>query len=101
MTFRGVLATSAGRKVNLPKAIRLVQILDAQVKADAPTAIMEVESEKGFVGLRVSGATGGVSWKVDLYGGNCYIVRIDGFESEQRTTPLHVVHLLQTRLPSC
>lgn len=99
MTYRGALAPAARRRVNQPKAVRLVHILDAKVKSDAPTAIIQVESEKGFIGIRVSGITGGVGWSVELYGGNCYIVRVDGFQSERQNTPLRVLHLLHARLP--
>ena len=99
MTFRGARPLALKRKVNQPKAIRLVRILDAQVKSDVPTAIMEVESEKGFLGIRVSGTTHGVGWSVDLYGGNCYVVRVNGFQPERQTTPIRVIHLLQARLP--
>lgn len=101
MSWRGIRAPRAQRQLNQPKAIRLVRILDQQVRADLPTAIMQVESEKGFIGVRVSGTTGGVGWSVDLYGGNCYVVRVDGFPSERQNTPIRVLHLLHSRLPPC
>ena len=99
MTYRGARAPVSKRCINLPKAVRLVHILDAKVRTDRPTAIISVESEKGFIGTRISGSTGGVDWTVDLYGGNLYLVRVTGFASETCNTPLRVIHLLYARLP--
>ena len=98
--YRGAQAQPGKCPINLPKTVRLIRILDAQIQTDQPTDIITVKSEKGFIGTRVSGCTQGVPWTVDLYGGCCYIVNVQGYQSEQKNTPLRVVTLLRSQLPS-
>lgn len=97
--WRGEQAPPHWREINLPKATRLVRILDARVRTDEPTGIFQVESDKGCIGVRVAGTTGGVPWSVDLYGGSCYVVQVHGFQSERVDSPLRVLNCLWTKLP--
>lgn len=96
---RGSYVKTHWRQINLPKAHRLILILDGHVQTDVPTDIIQVESEKGAVGIRVSGVTGGKPWRVDLYGGCCYIALVEGFHPERVNTPLRVVNYLKSKLP--
>lgn len=97
--WRGEQAPRHWREINVPKATRLVRVLDARVQTDEPTGIFQVESDKGCVGVRVSGTTGGVPWTVDLYGGSCYVVQVQGYQSERVDSPLRVLNSLRTKLP--
>ena len=82
----------------MSKVIRMIRILDKCVPSDAPTEIEEVTSQKGFHGVRVSGATGGRAWSIDLYGGNFYLMRIEGLRDTDMRTPIGVVNFLRAHL---
>ena len=91
-----------GRKASLHKFTRLVGILDRWVPVDPDpsgkpqrTDIMPVRSARGFPGFRVCGVTNSRPWAVDLYGGNFYLVRIEGFEASPFNLPLHVLNHLR------
>lgn len=95
--YRGT-PTNDTQGASASKVVRLVHALDAQIAVDTPTSIMEVKSEKGFRGFRVAGSTAGQTWTVDLFGGNCYIVRVDGFETERVTDLIRVILSLRVKL---
>ena len=95
--YRGT-PTNDTQGASVAKVVRLVHALDAQIATEAPASIMEVKSEKGFRGFRVAGTTTGQTWSVDLYGGNCYIVRVDGFETERVTDLIRVILSLRSKL---
>ena len=88
----------SSRKVSDDKFVRLVRILDRWVPTDAPTGIIPVTSLRGVKGLRVSGTTEGRGWSVELYGGNFYLVKIDGLEARDVRAPLHVLNFLRANL---
>ena len=85
-------------KVSLAKFARLVKILDSCIRTDEPTAIIQVTSARGFSGLRVQGTTQQVSWSVDLFGGNFYLIKVNGFQPVKSSIPLHVINILKAKL---
>jgi hypothetical protein len=88
----------ASRKISVPKFVRLVRILDRWVPTDHPTAIIPITSLRGFNGYKVRGTTYNIPWSVELYGGNCYIVKVEGFDSQRLSVPLHVLNYLRSHL---
>lgn len=95
---RRVGSSLARRVPNIPKTIRMIQILDRLVPTDAPTAIIPVVSLRGHQGYKVQGETAGRPWSVELYGGNFYLVKIQGLEASSFSIPLHVVNYLRAHL---
>lgn len=96
--FRRPGTSLARRAANLPKTVRIIQILDRFVPSDAPTAIIPVVSLKGQHGFKVQGETDGRPWSVELWGGNFYLVKIQGLEPVPMNIPLHVVNYLRAHL---
>ena len=90
------------RRVSLNKFIRLVHILDRWIPTDSgcdgqpqKADIIPLTSLRGFKGYRVSGITRSSRWSVDLFGGNFYVVSVEGQESQKFNVPLHVVNYLR------
>lgn len=90
------------RRVSMDKFVRLVRILDRWIPTDLgadgqpqKTAIIPVTSLRGFKGYRVRGVTHSHTWTVDLFGGNFYLVKVDGYEATSLNLPLHVVNHLR------
>ena len=92
------LGKPLSRPVSLTKVIRIIKILDRFVPTDAPTGIIPVTSLRGFSGYKISGATNGRAWSVELYGGNFYLVKIQGLEARDMRVPLYVVNHLRANL---
>ena len=93
------------RRVSTNKFIRLVHILDRWIPLDPDangcaqkTDIIPLTSLRGFKGYRVTGTTRSVRWSVDLFGGNYYLVHLDGLETQTFHVPLHVVNYLRRYL---
>ena len=86
------------RPPSFGKFTRLVRILDQQIPTDAPTGIIPITSLRGFRGYKVQGLTEGRQWSVELYGGNFYLVWVQGYEAKPLNLPLHVVNHLRAHL---
>jgi hypothetical protein len=80
------------------KVIRAIRILDKWVPSDEPSAIILVRSLRGFKGVRVAGSYRGCRWSVTLYGGNFYLVEVDGRETVPFNMPLHVVNFINATI---
>ena len=85
-------------RINTTKAVRFVQALDNQVPADAPTSITVVVSAKGVPGVRVSGITRGKAWDAELYGGNFYLLKVQGLETTTVPSLLSALLFLRRHL---
>lgn len=96
--MRGPKSLLSDKGASLTKVIRMIQILDRMVPADAPTTITPVKSMRGFKGVRIDGTTAGVPWSVTLYGGNFYLVHVANTETVTMSIPLHVVNHLNAHL---
>ena len=89
------------RRVSVDKFVRLVRILDRWIPVDGEdgkTAIIPLTSLRGFQGYRVAGITGSRRWSVDLFGGNFYLVKVEGQETVNLNLPLHVINYLRRHL---